>query len=106
MTTYQPDAADPEGRCTHCGQPPHLHDLWLSCDDGSTYSVDGLVLVRFPLPGQDSDPETWPWLPGIITADGGEDEWQVVVLDERLEQNGTYPLCYRDARELRPRPAR
>jgi len=60
MTTYQPDPADPEGRCTHCGQPPHLHDLWLSCDDGSTYSVDGLVLVRFPLPGQDSDPETWP----------------------------------------------
>jgi hypothetical protein len=51
------------------------------------------------------DPETWPWLPGIITAVCGENEWQVVVLDERLEQNGTYPLCYRDASELRHRSA-
>jgi len=29
-----------------------------------------------------------------------------VVLDERLEQNGSYPSCYRDASELRPRAAR
>ena len=34
----------------------------------TAYSEDALVLVRFPLPGQDSDRETWPWLPGIITA--------------------------------------
>ena len=52
-----------------------------------------------------SDPETWPWLPGIIAAVCGENEWQVVALDERLEQNGTYPLCYRDASELRHRSA-
>ena len=71
----------------------------------TAYSKDALVLVRFPLPGQDSDPETWPWLPGIITAVCGENEWQVVVLDERLEQNGSYPLCYRDASELRHRSA-
>ena len=67
---------------------------------------DALVLVRFPLPRQDSDRETWPWLPGIITAACGADEWQVVVLDERLEQNGTYPLAYRDASELRHRESR
>ena len=24
--TYQPDLADPEGRCQHCDQPPHVHD--------------------------------------------------------------------------------
>ena len=106
MTTFEPDPADPEGRCRHCGKPPHLHDLWPACVDGSTYFVDALVLVRFPLSGQDSDHETWPWLPGIITADGGADEWQVVLLDERLEQNGSYPLCYRDTSDLRPRPAR
>ena len=72
----------------------------------TAYREDALVLVRFPLPGQDGDRETWPWLPGIITAVCGDDEWQVVVLDERLEQNGTYPLCYRDASDLQPRAAR
>ena len=72
----------------------------------TTYSVDSLVLVQFPLPGQDSDRVTWPWLPGIITAVCGEDEWEVVVLDERLEHNGSYTSCYRDATELSPRPAR
>ena len=72
----------------------------------TAYSEDALVLVQFPLPGQDSDPETWPWLPGIITAACGLDEWQVVVLDERLEQNGSYPSCYRDASELRHRESR
>jgi hypothetical protein len=71
----------------------------------TAYSEDALVLVRFPLPGQDSDRETWPWLPGIITAVCGADEWQVVVLDKRLEQNGLYPLAYRDASELRHREA-
>jgi hypothetical protein len=103
--TYEPDPADP-GRCARCGHSAAKHDPWPACDDGGTFSVDALVLVQFPLPGQDSDRETWPWLPGIITADGGEDEWQVVVLDERLERNGTYPLAYRDASDLRPRPAR
>ena len=72
----------------------------------TAYREDALVLVQFPLPGQDSDRETWPWLPGIITAACGEDEWQVVVLDERLEHNGSYPSCYRAASELQPRVAR
>jgi len=28
MTTYQPDPADPEGRCKNSGQLPHVHDPW------------------------------------------------------------------------------
>jgi hypothetical protein len=31
MTTFEPDPADPEGRCQHCGQPPHLHDPFPEC---------------------------------------------------------------------------
>ena len=70
----------------------------------TAYPEDTPVLVRFPLPGQSStDRDSWPWLRGTITAVCGEDEWQVIVTDPRLEQNGTYPLAYRDASELRHR---
>ena len=70
----------------------------------TAYPEDTPVLVRFPLPGQSStDRDSWPWLRGTITAVCGEDEWQVIVTDPRMEQNGTYPLAHRDASELRHR---
>jgi hypothetical protein len=31
MTTYQPDPADPEGKCQHCGKPKADHDPWPEC---------------------------------------------------------------------------
>jgi hypothetical protein len=83
----------------------------------SIYVEDTPVLVRYPLPGQrDSDREGWPWLPGTVTAVCGPDEWQVCVEDPRVQvrkdgspvtprtprHNRYYPLCYRDASEIKP----
>jgi hypothetical protein len=30
---YQPDPADPEGRCRNCGKPPYLHDPYPECPE-------------------------------------------------------------------------
>ncbi len=66
------------------------------------------VEVRYPLtPEQEQgDRAAWPWLPGWVVAQCGPDEWQVCVETPELavpDEAGepTYPLCFRDASELR-----
>jgi hypothetical protein len=74
-----------------------------------------LVETRYPLnqAQHDGDREAWPWLPGTIVQRCGPDEWQVCVEDRRVavRKDGSrpsprtrdlyYPLCFRDASELR-----
>jgi hypothetical protein len=68
------------------------------------------VLVRYPLtPDQGKgDRSAWPWLPGTVLGQCGPDEWQVCVeAGELAEAEGGelwYPVCYRDASELRRVP--
>jgi hypothetical protein len=78
------------------------------------------VLVRFPRDKreEDGDRAAWPWLPGTVLQQVGEDEWQVCVEDMAVavREDGSrptprtpphrlyYPCCYRDGSELRRRP--
>ena len=88
------------------------------------------VMVRFPLAQWErpdgvtddeahrlmmADRETWPWLPGEIASQCGPDEWEVVVLDDRLAtleddspatestppEDLLCPVCFRDGSEIR-----
>jgi hypothetical protein len=74
-----------------------------------TFEEDMEVLVRYPLSAEAErgDRSAWPWLPGYIARECGDDEWEVVVLDERLtaEYQGetVYPVCFRDSSELQAR---
>ena len=66
------------------------------------------------------DRAEWPWLPGTILQQCGPDEWQVCVEDMAVavRKDGSkptprtpknrlyYPLCFRDASEIRLRGAR
>ena len=86
-------------------------------DNGNLVPDDTRVDVRYPLNQEqhDGDRDAWPWLPGTITRQCGPDEWQVCVEDRRVatRKNGSkptprtprrnlyYPLCFRDASELR-----
>jgi len=70
------------------------------------YEEDTEILVLFPLPEEESGPrDNWSWLPGIVVS-VCDDEYQILVQDERLAEleHGeiTYPLCFRDASEIRP----
>jgi len=73
----------------------------------TTYTDDSSIEVRFPKDkAEEQGPrENWSWLPGVIVS-SCEDEYQVLVEDERLGiiEGGemTYPLCFRDASEIRP----
>ena len=72
------------------------------------------VETRFPL-NQEDHRDTWPWLPGWVVTQCGPDEWQVCVQDPRLaeledgspapegtpEDEALFPLCFRDASEIR-----
>lgn len=63
--------------------------------------------------------ERWPWFPGSIVSQCGPDEWLVCVGVRELcftrdgrraprwtaSRNLYYPLCNRDASEIRHRPA-
>ena len=61
------------------------------------------VEVRYPLtPGQ--APDAWSWLPGTVLERCGPDEWRVRVDAPELEEDGTFPVCYRAASELRAAP--
>jgi hypothetical protein len=78
------------------------------------------VLVRFPRDKREEqgDRAAWPWLPGTVLQQVGEDEWQVCVEVRELavREDGSapgprtpphrlyYPCCYRDGSELRRRP--
>jgi hypothetical protein len=83
---------------------------------------DTPVMVRYPLTREQErgDRAAWPWLPGTILEQCGLDEWRVCVEVRELavRQDGSrptprtpqnklfYPLCYRDASEIKLRSAR
>ena len=83
---------------------------------------DCLVQVRYLRSKQEEngDRAQWPWLPGEIVRQCGPDEWLVCVTEHEVARlrngrrapRGTsplklyYPLCYRDASEIRPRSKR
>lgn len=90
--------------------------------DGPVFTEDMAVMVRFPRTKEEerSDRAKWPWLPGTIVQQCGLDEWQVCVEDMSVavrqdgskptprtpQRNLYYPLCFRDASEIKPRSAR
>ena len=47
----------------------------------------------------------WPWLPGWVVSVCGPDEWEICVQAPELamqhEGETVYPVCFRDASELR-----
>lgn len=75
------------------------------------------VEVRYPLDEQQArgDREAWPWLPGVIEDQVGDDEWSVFVTardvatleDSSPAPDGTpdddlyHPVCFRDSSEIR-----
>ena len=73
-----------------------------------TFAEDDPVLVRFPRDKaeEQGSREAWPWLPGTVLQQVGEDEWDVLVEDPGLAEARDgglwYPVCFRDCTELRP----
>jgi hypothetical protein len=70
----------------------------------NAFPDDSPVLVRFPLTPEQArgDREALPWVPGMIIRRCGPDEWDVLLLAPELEDaEGTFPLVFRDASELR-----
>jgi hypothetical protein len=71
-----------------------------------TFEEDQEVLVRYPLTAEaeHGDRSAWPWLPGWIARECGDNEYEVVVLDERLaveyEGETIHPVCFRDSSEI------
>ena len=79
------------------------------------------VLVLYPRTSEEErgDRARWPWLPGTILQQVGPDEFQILVEDlavavrkdgsrptPRTPKNRLYfPLCYRDASEIKLRDA-
>jgi hypothetical protein len=94
-----------------------LHEL-----PGGQLVEDTPVLVRYPRTPEQvrGDRTNWPWLPGTIVQQCGPDEWQVCVEDISVavrkdgskptprtpQHNLYYPLCFRDASEIKLRSAR
>jgi len=74
-----------------------------------TFEEDQEVLVRYPLTAEaeHGDRSQWPWLNGWIARECGDNEYEVVVLDERLavdfQGDTVYPVCFRDSSEIRKR---
>ena len=91
-------------------------------EDGPAFAEDMAVEVRYPRTKQEEqgDRGNWPWLPGTIVQQCGPDEWQVCVEDMSVavrkdgskptsrtpQRNLYYPLCFRDASEIKLRGAR
>jgi hypothetical protein len=90
-------------------------------DNDGRFPHDSRVEVRYPRTRQEEhgDRAAWPWLPGSIVEQCGPDEWRVcvedrdvaVLQDGRPAPRGTasrslyYPVCFRDASEIRRSPA-
>jgi hypothetical protein len=90
-------------------------------ENDGRFPDDSLVEVRYPRSKQEEhgDRSAWPWLPGSIMEQCGPDEWLVCVMDHDLARlrNGRrapagtwplklyYPVCNRDASEIRARGA-
>ena len=89
---------------------------------GGQLVEDTSVMVRYPRTNEEErgDRTNWPWLPGTIVQQCGPDEWQVCVEDisVAVREDGSkptphtpknklfYPLCFRDASEIKLRSAR
>jgi hypothetical protein len=74
-----------------------------------SFPDDSEVEVRYPLTAEQEagDRAAWPWLPGWVVQQCGPGEWQICVQAPELavpdaDGEATYPLCFRDASELRP----
>ena len=71
------------------------------------FPEDSWVEVRYPLTREQehADRDAWPWLPGWVVSVCGPDEWQICVQAPELatqdEGETWYPVCFRDASELR-----
>ena len=90
-------------------------------DNDGKYPDESPVEVRDPCSKQEEqgDREQWPWPPGTIVEQCGQDEWYVCVEVRELavlragrraprgtaSRNLYYPCCYRDGSEIRPRTA-
>ena len=91
--------------------PPRSdHDETRDGDQLMSFPDDSDVEVRYPLtPEQGAgDRAAWPWLPGWVIGQCGPGEWEIgVQAEELMVPDGvgdpTYPTCFRDASELRPR---
>jgi hypothetical protein len=72
-----------------------------------SFPEDSWVEVRYPLTGEQElgDRAAWPWLPGWVVSVCGADEWEICVqapeLARQHEGETVYPVCFRDASELR-----
>ena len=78
---------------------------------GPMFPEDSWVQVRYPLTSEqkNADRAVWPWLPGWVAARCGLDEWEICVQAPDLatwhEGEAWYPVCFRDASEIRqPEP--
>jgi hypothetical protein len=63
--------------------------------------------VRYPLTREQmhrGDRTAWPWFSGTVLERCGPDEWRVRVDASELGEDGTFPVCYQAASELRPAP--
>ena len=74
---------------------------------GPAFPEDSWVQVRYPLTREQEhgDRAGWPWLPGWVVARCGPDEWEIFVQAPALatwhEGEAWYPVCFRDASEIR-----
>jgi hypothetical protein len=74
---------------------------------GPVFPEDSWVQVRYPLTREQAhgDRVRWPWLPGWVAARCGPDEWEICVQAPELatwhEGEAWYPVCFRDASEIR-----
>ena len=72
-----------------------------------SFPEDSWVEVRYPLTREQErgDRDAWPWLPGWVASVCGPDEWEICVqapeLARQYEGETVYPVCFRDASELR-----
>jgi hypothetical protein len=96
----------------------------MSSEDGpaAVFAEDVAVMVRYPRTTEEErgDRARWPWLPGTVLQRVGPDEWQVCVEDlaVAVRADGSkptartprrhlyYPMCFRDASEIKLRDAR
>jgi hypothetical protein len=74
-----------------------------------SFPEDSWVEVRYPLTSEQEheDRAAWPWLPGWVVSECGPNEWEICVQAPQLaipDEDGeaSYPVCFRDASELRP----
>jgi len=80
---------------------------WGDIVTGPVFPEDSWVQVRYPLTSEQEhgDRAGWPWLPGWVVARCGPDEWEICVQTPDLatwhDGEAWYPVCFRDASEIR-----